>query len=373
MTDDDSHRSYGGRRRPPSSVSLTLDDDDDINDGDTLSLEEEDTENEENVTQLPHPPQPSPLLPVPPPVPLPCRPTLLLNLPDYWLVELADVLRHDLVYSHRATFFATKSDGGNSVASFSLPNEIKLTMLQYLDATDLIQLTQVFGGSTILTTKEESKNHNLDQIRLGTSSMGPYQAILTTDVTMLQRCSDNNTVASWVADQYYHDNVSIVMFTTDGDFDLSPLHHRFAGLHLDWTVVACTTRTVDLTLWGRTILSDEVMPYESRQSVEAFFVTGTGELFTTTTNTACGTNYHAISSGTKKKNPRQQRPPAKPSRGSPIVCVIQGDKSISYCGLAQANFLPVSYGAIALRLCYAAQHAKNDDKNDDDDDSHESI
>ena len=119
----------------------------------------------------------------------------------------------------------------------------------------------------------------------------------------------------------------------EGIFDLSVLRRNF---NVDWNLCAYTTRSIELTESGSSIIGD-AFPYSDRY-VKANFVTGEGQLFT-----------EHLHPGDYEDEEDYPNGPPPPEPGSPIVTVTRGDKSVSYFGFVNPS--DVSYGAILLKLC----------------------
>jgi len=149
-------------------------------------------------------------------------------------------------------------------------------------------------------------------------------------------------VASFVAEQYHTHGVSVVVMAVEGIFDLSPLNERFGT---NWRLVAYTNRVIELTEMGQKIISSDAFPFVKKY-VKSHFILST----TTASEALFAENINPDDYDDEDSDPIPQ-----PSPGSAIVTHLAGSKSISYFGFV--NSLDVSYGAIVLRLCYAADHA----------------
>lgn len=263
----------------------------------------------------------------PPPGAIPCLPTLFLGLPHFVLEEMSLVLQNDLLYSSTSEW------------NKNLPADIKLDILENLDAEDHIKVTQAKGGSIIVTEDELYTNDGTVRSECLNALRSPqderrYQAIVTEDSSMIREPA----VASFVAEQYHVHGVSVVVMAVEGIFDLSPLNERFGT---DWRLAAYTKRVIELTEMGLKIISSDAFPFDKKYVKSLFISTRASEaLFAENIN---------------PDDYEDSDPIPQPSPGSAIVTHLEGTKSISYFGFV--NSLDVSYGAIVLRLCYAADHA----------------
>ena len=260
----------------------------------------------------------------PPPVELPCKPTLLLGIPDYVLTELSYVLINDLIFSSTSRYASP------------LDASTKLEILQFLDWPSLLNMTREYGGTVIHPEDDvlDQTTGEVDTKRLNQLSKQKYQAIVVDDTCFIREPA----IAQFVLSQY-EKGVSVVVMGMEGIYDLGSLRSSFG---VDWNLSAYTTRTIQLTETGKRIIGLRSFPHDTMY-VKAHFVVGEHQLFREYINPA---DYEDDSD-------YEDGPPA-PSPGSPVVTVLRNNKSVSYFGFA--NTLDVSYGAIILRLCYAAQH-----------------
>lgn len=265
-----------------------------------------------------------------PPGPLPCDPTLILGLPSWVPENLGDVLRNDLVWSKNSTWTG-------------VPQDAKLKILENLDGESLLRMTQTFGGTVIVGDDElYSTEGNLLEHKLELLARSRFQAIITDDSSMI----NDPGLATFVASQYQQ-GVSVVIWAIEGIFNLAPLNQRFG---VDWQLVAYTKRDCMLNDLGRTIISDQAFPFHHKYA-KSHFLVGSGELFTAYVNPA---DYEDDESEDSEGNAVPRRIP-DPEAGSAVMCFVeQPFKSVSYFGFVG---LDVSWGAIALRLCYAGLHA----------------
>jgi hypothetical protein len=272
----------------------------------------------------------------PPPVPtLPCRPTLLLGLPGYVLPALDDVLRNDLMYS-----------SGSSWNWNRLGDDVKLQILRMCDGDALLRMNQAWGGTSVVSQSDlYDRDGEVIESALAPHHNVEYQAIVVDDTSMVHE----PVVARFVADKFQTEDTSVVIMSLEGIFDLRAYLEHFG---VNWHFAAYTKRYVRLTDRGHQILStDAFLP--THEYTKAAFVEGLGE---GGENDALFEEYvdpRDYEDESSDEEGGGRVPP--PSPGSPVVCSVVGNKSVSYFGFV--NDLDVSYGAIILRLCYAAQHA----------------
>mmetsp|Transcript_30649 Transcript_30649/g.50632 ORF Transcript_30649/g.50632 Transcript_30649/m.50632 type:complete len:334 (+) Transcript_30649:20-1021(+) len=269
----------------------------------------------------------SELLRGPPPVNLPCKPTLLLGVPDSVIAELSHVLINDLVFA--------------STSCYSSPPDVtsRLEVLQFLDGKSLLNLTREYGGSVIISEDEvlDQSTGEVDLKKLNTLKKQEYQAIVVDDTSFIREPE----VSQFVQSQF-EKGVSVIVMGIEGIYDLSRLRE---SLDVDWQLRNYTSRTIQLTEAGKRLLGRDAFPFDSKY-IKANLVVGSDELFAEYVNPA---DYEDDSD-------YEDGPPA-PNPGSPVVTAVRGNKSVSYFGFV--NSMDVSYGAIILRLCYAAQHSSN--------------
>lgn len=271
-----------------------------------------------------------------PPVPaLPCRPTLLLGLPDWVPSDLDDVLRNDLMYSSASSWNWNRLGDG-----------IKLQILQMCDADTLLLMTQAWGGTSILSQSDlYDEAGEVIEAALAPHQSVEYQAIVVDDTSMVHE----PIVARFVANKFQTEETSVVIMSLEGIFDLRTYSEHFG---VNWHFAAYTKRYIQLTDRGHQILStDAFLP--AHEYTKAAFVESQGE---GGENDALFVEYvdpRDYEDESSDEDGGGRVPP--PSPGSPVVCSVVGNKSVSYFGFV--NPLDVSYGAIMLRLCYAAQHA----------------
>jgi hypothetical protein len=291
-----------------------------------------------------------------------CLPTLLLNLPEWIIPELGDVLRNDLVHSI------------SSNASQWLPFEdgVLMNVLRYCDGASLLNLTHAWGGSEIVPESQlrDPETGDVVEENLEAYRDKVYQAIVIDDSSMVHE----GAMSDLVSRKFHHQNSSVVIMAVEGLFDLQPYRERF---DLDWRFAAYTKRTIRLTDLGRRIITSDAFAPKTLNVKACFIEGGQRNGNTVGTSIAGGpgvrssppdNNWDSEALFMEHVDPRDYedewsddesdtpRAPRPPSPGSPVVCSLQGDRSVSYFGFM--NSWDLSYGAIVLRLCYAAQHAR---------------
>lgn len=261
-----------------------------------------------------------------PPGPEPWHPTLLLGLPRWAANSLNDVLINDLVFSSNGAWKLFDENG------------IKLHVLQYLDGDSLLNMTQAYGGSVVLSDDQvfAEGTDQVDRRKLQDLSKQRYQAIVIDD-TCLYREPD---LTEFVSSQYSK-GVSVVVMALEGIYNLNVLQQVFG---VNWTIRAYTKRTIKLTESGKRIIGTDAFPFETKYT-KALYVSGEEELFM---EHVSPDDYETSDSEVEND------PVPDPAPGCPVVTHIDGVKSVSFFGFV--NDLDVSYGAIIHRLCYAAYH-----------------
>jgi hypothetical protein len=204
---------------------------------------------------------------------------------------------------------------------------IKLHVLQYLDGDSLLNMTQAYGGSVVLSDDQvfAEGTDQVDMRKLEELSNQRYQAIVIDD-TCLYREPD---LTAFVSSQYSK-GVSVVVVALEGIFNLNVLQQVFG---VNWTSREYTTRTIKLTESGKRIIGADAFPFETKYT-KALYVVGEKELFMEHVNPD---DYETSDSEVEND------PAPDPAPGSPIVTHIDGVKSISFFGFV--NDLDVSYGA----------------------------
>jgi len=260
-----------------------------------------------------------------------CKPTLLLGLPSggEWAKYLSHILIHDIMYSTTSTF----------MGEYITNRQDQLDYLLTHDGKKLLDITKQFGGSVIASDDQIIKQQTLEvnTKRLKELTDGIiYQAVIVDDTYFIREPQ----ITKFVMDQYAKGS-SIIVMTMEGIFDLSVLRRNF---NVDWNLCAYTTRSIELTDSGSSIIGGDAFPYSDRY-VKANFVTGEGQLFT-----------EHLHPGDYEDEEDYPNGPPPPEPGSPIVTVTRGDKSVSYFGFVNPS--DVSYGAILLKLCYVTESVK---------------
>lgn len=235
---------------------------------------------------------------------------------------MSHILIHDLLYASTSTFMG----GGNDY-------EDKLKYLLSVDGEHLLSLTKKHNGSVILSEEQiyDSKTMEVDMSKIHELEKGDYQAVIVDDTCAIREPD----VTAFVVKQYAKGS-SVIIMAVEGIFDLSTLNKNF---NVNWKFNGYTARSVELNDLGKQIIRDAFPP--AHQYVKANFIVGGGELFT---EYMCPEDYE------DEEDYPDGAPP--PTPGSPVVTSLGDSKSISYFGFV--NSLDVSFGAIMLKLCYAA-------------------
>jgi hypothetical protein len=284
--------------------------------------------------QLPKKPKSRPFSRLPPVPTDKCRPTLLLSLPAWVPPLLQDVLRNDLMYSSSSTWNWNRLGDG-----------LKLHILQMCDGDALLLMTKAFGGTSIVPESDmfDSEGEVIESALAPHQSV-KYQAIVVDDTSMVHVPA----VARFVANKFQTDDCSVVIMAIEGIFNLRPYAEHFG---VNWHFAAYTKRYIRLTERGHQILStDAFLP--THEYTKAAFVESQGE---GGENDALFVEYHDPRDYEDESSDEEGNRVPPPGPGSPVVCSVMGNKSVSYFGFVNSG--DVSYGAIVLRLCYAAQHA----------------
>jgi hypothetical protein len=291
----------------------------------------------------------------PPPVRLPCKPTLVLGLHPYFSGELGDVYRNDLVYCSTSRAMKLIPEGLEEKGSL-------LKIFQYLDGTTLKNLSKAVGGTQIVDRDDLYLYNNkggrgVNEALLSSLATQKYQAIICADSFLSSLLLDEKEVVGrFIQQQYYEKGVSVVIMGTEHIFNFAYAETLFG---VSWSVPAYTKRDVQLTDAGEIILSRSAFPSKSKYT-KSHFVVGDGEeLFSEFIDVAYYESemaeYNArIEAGEDPSTICEPDPIPRVEPGSPVITHIADNKSLSYFGFA--NSLDVSYGAIILRLCFAAQH-----------------
>jgi hypothetical protein len=275
----------------------------------------------------PREPRPPTFIPITqgPPGPTPCKPTLLLSLPDFVLNALDQLLINDLIYSnHPLNDFAP---------------DVQHEMLKAMDGPTLVQLVKSSGKGSVILPDDELFTEGTDQVdteQLARLATNDYQAIVVDDTCFIREPD----VQKFVMQQYQEKNVSVVIVGAEGIYDLGPIRAAFG---VDWNVTVYTRRTIQLNPLGSTILGRQGFAVDTNY-VKALFIQGTHELFM----------EHVNPDDYEPDSDDEDPQPPKPQPGSPVTTFIEHGKSVSYFGFVNSS--DVSYGAIILRLCYAAYH-----------------
>ena len=204
-----------------------------------------------------------------PPGQQPCLPVLLLGIPTWAVEEFGHVLCNDLTFSSASQWISFQQANNNK----TLPLDIQLMILGYVDAKSLINITKAFGG-TILVDKEEvwSEEKDFDYSRLDAPpGQRQYQAIVVDDSTIYRK----DRARDFIVRQYQENNVSVIVMGIEGIFDIGILRESFG---VDWHTRAYTKRIIALTQHGKRILGSDVFPSET-QYTKALYVEGQTELF----------------------------------------------------------------------------------------------
>mmetsp|Transcript_7997 Transcript_7997/g.16188 ORF Transcript_7997/g.16188 Transcript_7997/m.16188 type:complete len:269 (+) Transcript_7997:796-1602(+) len=238
-----------------------------------------------------------------------CKPILMIGLPSHsdWEENLSEILVHCLLYSTTSTYM----DGSNDYGA-------KMKRLMSLGSKELIKLSHKHKASVVWSEEDilNQQAMEVDMVRLRELEKGDYQAIIVDD-TCFMREPD---ITRFVSGQYQK-GVSVVIVAIEGFYDLSPLRNCF---DVDWNLSAYERNTVRLNKLGKKIIGREAFP-EVSVYTKSHFVVGEGELF--------HTNHR---------------------KGSPVVTVVRGSKSVSYFGFV--NWRDVAYGGILLKLCFAGRY-----------------
>ena len=263
----------------------------------------------------------------PPADSLPCKPTLILGLSAHTSEDLEDVIRNDLVYA------------STSRARSLLPGVqegVLLYMLRFLESKSLFSLTKAVGGTRVVDMEDLYDDEGeVRPDKISSLRNGRYQAIICADYSL----SEPGPCADFVQEQYQQHGVSVVVMAIEGLFDMSYMQRLFG---INWRLAEYTARSIQLSDVGTSILSRNAFPQDNKYA-KAHYVVGDGEaLFLNWTDPE-----------EEEDSDSDERDPI-PQPGSPVMVHLDENKSISFFGFV--NSLDVSFGAIILRLCYAAQH-----------------
>lgn len=256
-------------------------------------------------------------------------PILIIGLPcgDEWGKYLSDILIHDLIHSSTSTFM--KDDDASS------KNDMKQQILSYLEGKDLLGLSRKHNGTVILSESEvlDQSTGNVDMERFGELEQSEYQAVIVDDTCFVREPDITRFVM-----QKYNKGSSVIIMAIEGLFDLSAMNNNFG---VNWKLSAYTKRDIKLTQTGKKIIGDG-FSFDQKYTKSHFVTGGSGEeLFE---------EYQYPENYEDEEDYPDGPPPPQP--GSPVVTALKGSKSVSYFGFV--NPLDVSYGAILLKLCYAA-------------------
>ena len=258
---------------------------------------------------------------------LPCRPTLIMGLMNWHIESLRHVFINDIVFSSNATFSIPYFGDRSSV--------VVLHILNYLDGKSLVTIAKEFGGPIIMTDKELFEMYEKDENTF-TYECKDVQAIITNDSFFFHYIP----FSSFVKSKYYNDNVSVVVLSCEGIYDLKPLRDNFG---VNWSTVAYTKLDICLNEAGKKIIGLNGFPREYVYT-KALFVCGECEMFTEF--------VHPVGSEDDSDSDYEYTK----REGSPVVVKIDGKRSVSYFGFV--NNMDISFGAIILRLCYASSYDK---------------